>query len=74
MTIEYEGLTKDFRRGLWRTFLSKARTLQGPAVVEEEDIQRLESLALNGLEVFGLWTKRFSRGLCGSLLSNLHTQ
>ncbi|CAP79317.1 Pc17g00300 [Penicillium rubens Wisconsin 54-1255] len=51
LTIEYEGLTKDFRRGLWRTFLSKARTLQGPAVVEEEDIQRLESLALNGREI-----------------------
>ncbi|KAJ6170241.1 hypothetical protein N7485_007587 [Penicillium canescens] len=39
------------RPGLWRTFLSKARTLQGPAVVDEEDIQRLESLALNGREI-----------------------
>ncbi|KAJ5033191.1 hypothetical protein NUH16_003107 [Penicillium rubens] len=51
LTIEYEDLTKDFRRGLWRTFLFKARTLQGPAVIEEEDIQRLESLALNGREI-----------------------
>ncbi|KAI1829405.1 hypothetical protein CBS147337_9800 [Penicillium roqueforti] len=51
LTIEYEDLTRDFRRGLWRTFLSKAQTLQGPAVVEEEDIQRLESLALNGREI-----------------------
>jgi hypothetical protein len=51
LTIEYEDLTKDFRRGLWRTFLFKARTLQGPAVVEEEDIQRLESLGLNGRDV-----------------------
>lgn len=51
LTIEYEDLTKDFRRGLWRTFLFKARTLQGPAVIEEEDIQRLESLDLNGREV-----------------------
>ncbi len=49
--VRYEDLTKDFRRGLWRTFLFKARTLQGPAVVEEEDIQRLESLALNGRDV-----------------------
>lgn len=51
LTIEYEDLTKDFRRGLWRTFLFKAGTLQGPAVIEEEDIQRWESLALNGREV-----------------------
>lgn len=51
LIIEYEDLTKDVRRGLWPTFLAKARTVQGPAVVEEDDIQRLESLALNGREV-----------------------
>jgi hypothetical protein len=51
LTIEYEGLTREFRTGLWTTFLSKARTIQGPAVVEEDDIQRLGSLALNGREV-----------------------
>lgn len=51
LTIEYENLTRDFRRGLWTTFLFKARTMQGPAMVEEDDIQRLGSLALNGREV-----------------------
>ncbi|KAJ5340225.1 hypothetical protein N7541_009349 [Penicillium brevicompactum] len=51
LTIEYEGLTREFRTGLWTTFLSKARTIQGPAVVEEDDIQRLGSLALNGREI-----------------------
>ncbi|KAJ6001203.1 hypothetical protein N7481_001612 [Penicillium waksmanii] len=51
LVIEYEGLTRGFRRDLWFTFLAKARTMQGPAVVEEDDIQHLESLALNGREI-----------------------
>ncbi|OQD78753.1 hypothetical protein PENANT_c084G10035 [Penicillium antarcticum] len=51
LIIEYQDLTRDFRRGLWSTFLAKARTMQGPAVVEEDDIQHLESLALNGREI-----------------------
>lgn len=51
LIIEYENLTRDFRRGLWATFLSKAQTMQGPAVIEEGDIKRLETLALNGREV-----------------------
>lgn len=51
LTIKYEGLTREFRTGLWTTFLSKARTIRGPAVVEEDDIHRLGSLALNGREV-----------------------
>lgn len=51
LTIEYEDLTKEFRRDLWSTFLSKACTMQGPAVVEEDDLRRLESLDLNGREV-----------------------
>ncbi|RAK94951.1 P-loop containing nucleoside triphosphate hydrolase protein [Aspergillus ibericus CBS 121593] len=51
LAIEYEDLTREFRRDLWSTFLSKARTMQGPAVVEERDLRRLESLALNGREI-----------------------
>lgn len=51
LTIEYKNLTRDFRRGLWSTFLFKARTMQGPAMVEEDNIQRLGSLDLNGREV-----------------------
>ncbi|KAJ5343369.1 uncharacterized protein N7506_003193 [Penicillium brevicompactum] len=51
LIIEYQDLTRDFRRGLWSTFLAKARKMQGPAVVEEDDIQHLESLALNGREI-----------------------
>ncbi|KAJ6020105.1 hypothetical protein N7522_000180 [Penicillium canescens] len=51
LTVEYENLTREFRRDLWSTFLSKACTMQGPAVVEEHDLRRLESLALNGREI-----------------------
>ncbi|KAJ6134492.1 hypothetical protein N7523_000814 [Penicillium sp. IBT 18751x] len=51
LTIEYENLTREFRRDLWSTFLSRACTMQGPAVVEEHDLRRLESLALNGREI-----------------------
>ncbi|KAJ6141696.1 hypothetical protein N7497_010795 [Penicillium chrysogenum] len=51
LTIEYENLTRYFRRDLWSTFLSKACTMQGPALVEEHDLRRLEYLALNGREV-----------------------
>lgn len=59
LVIEYEGLTRDFRRDLWSTFLAKARTMQGPAVVEEDDIQHLESLALNGREVSFNFLRRY---------------
>lgn len=51
LIIEYEDLSKEFRRGLWSTFLARARTMHGPALVEEHDLRRLESLALNGREV-----------------------
>ncbi|KAJ6004567.1 ATPase AAA-type core [Penicillium canescens] len=51
LVIEYENLTREFRRDLWSTFLSKACTMQGPAIVEEHELRRLESLALNGREI-----------------------
>lgn len=51
LIIKYENLTREFRRDLWSTFLSKAYTIQGPAIIEEHELRRLESLALNGREV-----------------------
>ena len=51
LIIEYEGLTREYRRDLWSTFLSKACTMQGPAIVEDHELRRLESLDLNGREV-----------------------
>ncbi|KAJ5938337.1 hypothetical protein N7466_001471 [Penicillium verhagenii] len=51
LITKYEGLSKEFRRGLWSTFLAKARTIQGSAVIEERDLRRLEALELNGREI-----------------------
>ncbi|KAJ5752813.1 ATPase AAA-type core [Penicillium odoratum] len=51
LIFKYEGLSKPSRRGLWSTFLSRARTVQGPAVVEEHDLRRLEDLDPNGREI-----------------------
>ncbi|KAJ5543903.1 ATPase AAA-type core [Penicillium frequentans] len=51
LITKYEGLSKEFRRGLWSTFLAKARTVQGSAVIEERDLRRLEALDLNGREI-----------------------
>ncbi|KAF3398203.1 hypothetical protein F1880_005613 [Penicillium rolfsii] len=51
LIIKYKDLSREFRRGLWSTFLTRARTVQGPAMIEEHDLRRLESLALNGREI-----------------------
>ncbi|CAG8255311.1 unnamed protein product [Penicillium olsonii] len=50
LITEYENLIREFRRDLWSNFLSKACTMQGLAIVEEHELRRLESLALNGRE------------------------
>ncbi|KAJ5537491.1 ATPase AAA-type core [Penicillium frequentans] len=51
LITKYEGLSKEFRRSLWSTFLAKARTIQGSAVIKERDLRRLEALELNGREI-----------------------
>ncbi|OJJ52063.1 hypothetical protein ASPSYDRAFT_165291, partial [Aspergillus sydowii CBS 593.65] len=51
LIIKYKDLSREFRKGLWSTFLTRARTVQGPAMIEEHDLRRLESLALNGREI-----------------------
>jgi hypothetical protein len=51
LIIKYKDLSREFRRRLWSTFLTRASTVQGPAMVEEHDFRRLESLDLNGREV-----------------------
>jgi hypothetical protein len=61
LIIKYKDLSKKIRRDLWSTFLARARTVQGPAMTEERDLQRLERLELNGREVG-------SRALCTSHL------
>jgi hypothetical protein len=51
LIVKYKDLSREFRRGLWSTFLKKARTVQGPAIIEKHDLRQLESLELNGREV-----------------------
>ncbi|KAJ5240100.1 ATPase AAA-type core [Penicillium chermesinum] len=51
LIIEYENLPREFHRDLWSTFLSKGCSMQGPAVVEEHELRRLESLDLKRREV-----------------------
>ena len=51
LIVKYKNLSKEFRKGLWSTFLTRARTVQGPAIIEKHDLRRLESLELNGREV-----------------------
>ncbi|KAI2706541.1 hypothetical protein CBS147372_452 [Penicillium roqueforti] len=54
LTIKYEDLTTEFRREIWRTYLSKANTVQGPAIVGPNELQFLDNLSLNGREIKNL--------------------
>lgn len=51
LTIKYQGLTRDFRREVWKNLLSKAQTIQGPAIVSDDKLHLLENFPLNGQEV-----------------------
>ncbi|KAL2840807.1 P-loop containing nucleoside triphosphate hydrolase protein [Aspergillus pseudoustus] len=51
LTIKYKELSREFCNSLWKNFLNRACTVQGPAMIDEHDLRRLESLALNGREV-----------------------
>ncbi|KAJ5181212.1 hypothetical protein N7491_000767 [Penicillium cf. griseofulvum] len=54
LTIKYEGLTREFRREIWKTQLTKARTVQGSAIVEDDVLKQLDNLSLNGREIKNL--------------------
>ncbi|KZF22636.1 hypothetical protein L228DRAFT_131240 [Xylona heveae TC161] len=51
LTIKYEDLTREFRREIWEHSLSKAHTVQGPAVVKLDELQQLDNIRLNGREI-----------------------
>ncbi|KAJ5091678.1 ATPase AAA-type [Penicillium alfredii] len=54
LTIKYEGLTREFRREIWKNLLSKAQTVQGPAMVGHDELQLLDNFSLNGREIKNL--------------------
>lgn len=51
LKVKYEDLTREARRELWKYFLSKANTHQGPSVIHNSDLERLEAMELNGRDV-----------------------
>lgn len=51
LKIKYGEHPKSARREIWAFFLSKANTHQGPAIVSDAELRRLESLTLNGRDV-----------------------
>ncbi|KAJ5267855.1 hypothetical protein N7478_010663 [Penicillium angulare] len=51
LIIKYQGLSRECRRDVWSTFLTRAHTVQGSAKIEEHDLRRLGALHLNGREV-----------------------
>lgn len=61
LIIEYENLTREFRRDLWSTFLSKTCTMQGPAVVDEQ-----------GTPTIGVFSSEWTRGGCPSRCTAYH--
>jgi SpoVK/Ycf46/Vps4 family AAA+-type ATPase len=50
LKIKYPELTQNARRNIWESFLSGARTLQGPATVDPSELEHLASMKLNGRE------------------------
>lgn len=44
-------MTTEFSGEISKTHLIKARTFQGPAIVEHDELEQLDSLSLNGREV-----------------------
>ncbi|RAL09439.1 ATP-binding protein, partial [Aspergillus homomorphus CBS 101889] len=50
LKIKYPELTQNARRNIWESFLSEARTLQGPSTVDPSEIEHLASMKLNGRE------------------------
>ncbi|KAJ6122759.1 hypothetical protein N7512_005224, partial [Penicillium capsulatum] len=54
LTIKYKGLTREFRREIWKNLLSKAQTIQGPAIVGQDELQLLDNFSLNGREIKNL--------------------
>lgn len=49
--IKYEDLTTEFRREIWKSQLSRPCTIQGPAIVGPNELQKLDNFSLNGRAV-----------------------
>lgn len=64
LKIKYPNLSRQQRKAIWKHFVSQARTHQGPAAINDQDLNRLATSDLNGRDVW-LWT------LFNSALANI---
>ncbi|RAQ43815.1 hypothetical protein AFGD_012609 [Aspergillus flavus] len=64
LKIKYEDLNKESRREIWKHFLSKARTAEGPSLIRDHDLRRLEDMNLNGREIKNLTSIAHSLATC----------
>ncbi|KAF2174540.1 P-loop containing nucleoside triphosphate hydrolase protein [Zopfia rhizophila CBS 207.26] len=51
LAIRYNPLDQSARKEIWKSFLAKAKTKQGPAVCKSKDLNRLAGIDLNGREI-----------------------
>ncbi|KAF5015439.1 hypothetical protein F66182_13236, partial [Fusarium sp. NRRL 66182] len=49
--VEYPGLKQDQRMGIWKSFLDRARTAQGPSDLSDEEVAKLAELDFNGRQI-----------------------
>ncbi|KAL2376051.1 hypothetical protein RJZ90_007765 [Blastomyces dermatitidis] len=52
--LKYEDLGREFRRDVWRSFLSKSRTHKGSAQLFSDQLHKLEGLDLSAREIKNL--------------------
>ncbi|OJD21369.1 hypothetical protein ACJ73_07293 [Blastomyces percursus] len=52
--LKYEDLGREFRRDVWRSFLSKSHTHQGSAQVSNDELHKLEGLDLSARDIKNL--------------------
>ncbi|KAF3484281.1 uncharacterized protein GIQ15_03605 [Arthroderma uncinatum] len=50
LKLRYDGLSREQRKHVWKYFISKANTHQGPADITAAELNSLETLDLNGRE------------------------
>ncbi|OJD15317.1 hypothetical protein ACJ73_08988 [Blastomyces percursus] len=54
LKIKYPNLSRQQRKAIWKHFVSRARTHQGPAAISDQDLNRLATSDLNGREIKNL--------------------
>ncbi|EDN04841.1 predicted protein [Histoplasma mississippiense (nom. inval.)] len=54
LKIKYPNLSRQQRKAIWKHFVSQARTHQGPAAINDQDLNRLATSDLNGRDIKNL--------------------